>query len=85
MASFSRFSERAIKHYVEPALLIGLAFLVDNHSPPLCFYLIGAAICLFFRVDLAMADQRRRAMEMNDAVIDQQHVTARFREMQNRS
>ncbi|MBL9084249.1 MAG: hypothetical protein JNK76_20785 [Planctomycetales bacterium] len=82
---FPKLREQTIKHYVEPLLLIGLAYLVGNHNPPFCFYLIGAAICLFFRVDLAVADQRRRAMEMHDAVIDQRHVTERFREMQNQS
>lgn len=83
-ALFPRMRDRTLRLYVEPALVFGVAFLVDNHNLPLCFYLIGASFCLFLSTAEADRVQQRQAMEMNDAVIDQQGVTERFREMQGR-
>lgn len=65
--------------------MFGLAFLVGDHSPPLCFYLIGAALCLFFRVDGALYEEKLRALEMHDLVLNQQGVAERFRAMHNQS
>ena len=85
MKLFPRSSERTIKLYVEPGLVFGIAFLIGNHNPPLCFFLFiagGATFALNADID---THERWRARQMNDAAIEQQLVAEQFREVRGES
>jgi hypothetical protein len=50
-------------------------------SEPLGGYLMLASLGLLISTHLTVGYERRRAMDMNDAYIDQQNAVERFRRM----
>jgi hypothetical protein len=81
MAVFPWLSEMTVKKYVEPFFVCAIGLLVGNHNPPLAIYLAASAFCLLTSTHAGEAWLRRRVMEMNDAVSEQEQVAERFREM----
>jgi hypothetical protein len=79
--AFPWLSEVAVKTYVEPCFVLGVAGLVGNWNPPLAAYLGIGALCLLMNVLGNETWIRQRAMDINDAVYEQQSVAERFREM----
>lgn len=75
------FKETTVKSCVEPILVFVTGAALCPYNEPLGGYLIFAAFGLFGSVHLAMGYERTRALDMHDAMIDQQNVTERFREM----
>jgi hypothetical protein len=77
----AKISEIAMKRFWEPGItgLLGLA--VRDFNAPLGTYLIFGAISMACSVGASEAIERQRALDMNDAVIDQQQTAERFREM----
>lgn len=82
MSIFRRMSEATAKCVVEPVLtaLIG-AVIAQLISPPVGGYLMVAALGLFISNNLPNRLERRRALDMHDAFMDQQNVVDRFRNM----
>lgn len=78
---FRRVSEKTLKRFIEPALVLGVGLWIGDHNWPLSLYLIGGAIGLFLTVNDALFHEDRQAVEMNDAVIAQQCAAERFREL----
>jgi hypothetical protein len=73
-------TEQALKLWVEPCLVAGVAIGIGNSSPPLCIYLIIASCCLMI-VSFSVEQQiERGAKEMYDRMQWQQAVAERFRE-----
>ena len=81
MGIFRGCSEVTVKQWFEPLLVGSVAFLIGENNVPLAAYLLGAAVCLFMSVFTREQSVRQRAAAMNDAVIEQQIVAERFREM----
>lgn len=80
---FKRMPEVRIKAGPEPLLVLLAGALLMEASVPLGSYLIAAAVSLFVTHVVADGVERAQAMEMNDALIEQQQVAERFRRMQN--
>ena len=76
-----RASEITVKKYVEPLVAFAVGVTLCAYSPPLGIYVILGAFALMGTVMLSEETQRQRAIEMNDAVIEQQLVAERFRDM----
>jgi hypothetical protein len=72
-----------VKH-LEALAAILLGYGVHYLNRPLGDYLMMAASLVFLRGYNHAVQQRDRAIEMNDAVIEQQLVAERFRDMQGR-
>jgi hypothetical protein len=76
-----RWKEKNVK-LLESCLVIALAGGVHHLSRLLGDYLVLASIVMFVR-DYSLASmQRMRAVELNDAVIEQKEIAEQFREMQ---
>ncbi len=76
-----RASEFWIKRFVEPALVFIAGVLTLAANEPLGVYLMAASFALFASVNLAAEFVRTRALNMNDAFIDQSTVAEQFRDM----
>jgi hypothetical protein len=76
-------SELTAKRVVEPAIVMMAGFLLRQFNPPLGTYLMFAAAGLLISVSASDAEQRTRSLDINDAVIDQEQVADRFREMRS--
>jgi hypothetical protein len=75
--------EDYVKH-LDAVIAILLGFGVRHFNVPLGDYLMAAASLLLFR-DFAMtSEQRNRAVDMNDQVIEQKLIAEKFRAMQER-
>lgn len=81
MLIFPRLKEIAVKRGLEPALVFLVGTLTLAYNQPLGCYLILAAFGLFSSVHLSISYERQRAQDLFDAMIDQRHLTERFREM----
>jgi hypothetical protein len=79
-----RISEVTIKGIVEPMLAFVVGALCLPVSEPLGVYLILTALGLLASVQLALGEERQRAIDMNDAYLDQRDAAERFREMQGK-
>jgi hypothetical protein len=79
---FKRMPEQKIKAGLEPLLVFIVGVLLMQVSPPLGSYLMVAAFSLGFNHSVIEAVERAQALEMNDALIEQQSVAERFRNMQ---
>jgi hypothetical protein len=66
---------------VEALAVILLGFGIHYLSRPLGDWLMLAATIVFLRAYGFAAEQRRRAVELNDSVIEQQMVAERFRDV----
>jgi len=76
-------SELTVKRVVEPAIVMAAGFLLRQVNPPLGTYLMLAGGSLFISVSASETEQRTRALDMNDAVINQEQVADRFRDMRS--
>lgn len=74
-------SEATVKKFVEPLFVFGVGMLLGDWNPPLGVYMCFASACLLVRVHHAEMCLRRRAAEMNDAVLEQEDVAQRFRDL----
>jgi len=78
---FPKLSEVAVKTWIEPLAVLGCGLLLIPLFPPLGLFLLIGEGCALFRMldwDLRM---RRQAREMHDAMIEQEAVADRFREL----
>lgn len=78
---FRRLSERTAKMVVEPMLVFLAGAFVMPVSEPLGGYLMLASVGLLISVHMSVGYDRVRALDMNDASIDQRQIAERFREM----
>ncbi len=78
---FPRWSEMTIKQHVEPALVLAASMIAFPNNEPLGAYLLCASFGLGATVTASREEARMRAQQMNDAFIDQQQVTERFRDL----
>lgn len=81
MSDRAKWSEMTIKRFVEPLIVLCIGFLFLLVSPPLGAYLMTAAVGLFMSVSAIDLEDRTRALDMHDAVIHQEVVAERFRDM----
>ncbi len=81
MGIFRGCSEVTVKQWFEPLLVGTVAFVIGENNVPLAAYLLGAAVCLFMSVFTREQSVRQRAAAMNDAVMEQEIIAERFREM----
>ncbi len=80
---FPLLPEEAVKRFVEPIFVICAGAFAIEFSEPLGNYLIFAAVCLFISTNLDDMRTRSCALDLNDAVIEQQVAADRFRKMRN--
>ncbi|MCE9592333.1 MAG: hypothetical protein K8S99_17650 [Planctomycetes bacterium] len=76
-----KFTESQVKRKTEPLLVLAVGYLVWQLNRPLGMYLILSAAALFLVAVLTERYERARAMDMNDAVIEQHRLAERFREL----
>jgi hypothetical protein len=76
-----RMNEITVKRIVEPIFVFFGGIFLCPVSEALGHYLIACSVGLLVSVQASLNTERTRAMDMNDAVIDQQHTARRFREM----
>lgn len=81
MRVLPRLDEITAKRAIEPVLVFLAGLFTLPHSEPLGSYFIVAAFGLFASVQLSLGVERLRAQDLYDAMIDQQNVTERFREL----
>lgn len=74
-------SEEKVKGLVEPLIVFLSGVFLLPVCEPLGSYLMLAALGLFLSVGFSAGEERRRAMELNDAYIDQAQAMQRFRDM----
>lgn len=79
-----RWKETNVKH-VESLLVIALGFVVHLVARPLGAYLMVAGVFILLRGWSISSMIRQRAVELNDAVIEQREIAEQFREMQQDS
>lgn len=78
-----RWNEVTVKR-LEGLLVFAIGYGVIHFNRPLGFYLMTAAACFWLTMHGAAVAQRNKALDMNDAVIEQTIGAERFREMQRR-
>ncbi|QYO62488.1 hypothetical protein [Leptolyngbya sp. 7M] len=78
---FKRMPESRIKAGLEPLLVFAVGVLMMPLSQPLGSYLMVAAFALGMTHAVIDSVERARALEMNDAMIEQQALADRFRQM----
>ena len=76
-----RLSEVTIKRVVEPLLVLLLAMVITPLNEPLGTYLLLTAFALCISVNMTAAYDHVRAVDMHDALLEQQQLTERFRAM----
>ncbi|QOJ14815.1 MAG: hypothetical protein HRU75_09260 [Planctomycetia bacterium] len=81
MRRFGRMGEAKVKSIVEPMFVFITGVFTMSLSEPLGGYLMVASVGLLASTHLTIGYERRRAMDMNDAYIDQQNAVDRFRRM----
>lgn len=81
-ALFKRMPEARVKAVVEPAVACIAGVLLLAFNEPLGSLLIVCAISLGAVQSTIEAVEQARALELNDALIEQQGLAERFREMQ---
>jgi hypothetical protein len=76
-----RSDERSTTLAAEP-LLVGLTGLVvQEMNAPLGTFLVLSAVGLVVSVGMSIMIERRRAIDLHDAHVEQRHVLERFRKM----
>ena len=73
--------ETNVKH-LESLLVIGFGFVVHLLSRPLGDYLMASGVFIFLRGWSMASMIRQRAVELNDAVLEQREIAEQFRQMQ---
>lgn len=76
-----RLTEITVKQTVEPLLTFLVAVFTLPVSEPLGGYLLLATGGLIVSVNASLGAEHTRAINMNDALIDQRHLAERFRGM----
>lgn len=84
MGTSTKICELTFKRFVEPALALAFGFALRQVDPPLGTYLMIGGVCLFISVSAAEVAGRERASDMNDAVLEQEWIAERFRDMRGR-
>lgn len=79
MGVLRRTSEHTIKTFVEPLLVFLAGTFVIAFNAPLGGYLMLASAGLLVTTKLTAGQEHRRAVDMNDAYIDQRNAAERFR------
>jgi hypothetical protein len=74
-------SEIRVKQYVEPLFVAAVGYVTREFNEPLGWYLILGAVCMSCSMKINSMYWDRRVGDLNDAVIEQQYVAERFREM----
>lgn len=69
------------KAAIEPLVVWGVGSMVQSHNEPFGVYLELAAVGLLISVNAALYMERRRALDMHDAFVEQRSMTERFRKM----
>ncbi|MBX3395547.1 MAG: hypothetical protein KF841_09285 [Phycisphaerae bacterium] len=82
---FRRMNETKIKFFVEPVLVFIGGALVMSLSPPLGGFFIVSGLGMFIANSTSERFERRRALDMHDALVEQRSVVERFRELQDRN
>jgi hypothetical protein len=70
-----------MKRYLEPLAVMTTGGFVRSLDPPLGTYLMFAAGGLFISVNLSAEEDRTRVLDMHDAVIHQELIAERFRDL----
>ncbi len=81
MRLFPGWDEVKVKANTEPLLVVIIGCLTFALSPPLCFYLIIAAICLAAKTNGEAVLEHQFTLDLNDAVIEQEVRAERFRDI----
>lgn len=81
MRLFPTATELRIKEGYEPWLVCIVAVGVMTLNPPLGFYLFYAGFGLGISVTMGRVYQRERAIDLNDAYLEQRGVVEQFRDM----
>jgi hypothetical protein len=80
---FRRLPELSAKQTVEPVLIGLLGILIAQvWNPPLGWYLVGAALSLTLLNATAQAVRKMQALDIHDAMIEQELLVECFRELQ---
>lgn len=79
---FKRMSEAKIKAMCEPGFGLLAGGLISQVDKPLGSLLIASAFALFIVQATMQSAEHARASELNDALIEQQSLSERFRAMQ---
>lgn len=79
---FPRMAEAKVKAKVEPAFCVIVGILLMYLSEPLGSFVLIATVGLVLAQSTIDSVERARVMELNDALIEQQSIAERFREMQ---
>ena len=79
---FRRTDEVKLKAGFEPLLVMVTGVLLMPVSQPLGSYLLVAGFCLLVNHAAIESVERARAMEIHDAMLEQQDLAARVRDMQ---
>jgi hypothetical protein len=82
LKAFPRLSEEKAKAYIEPLLALGVGLILLDVNQPFSVFLCFAGTCMHISARETERSMRRRAMDMNDAVCEQQDVAERFRVLQ---
>ena len=81
MRLVKRADERSTKLAAEPILVGITGIAVQDMNPALGTYLVFAAVGLLVSVGTSIAIERRRALDLHDAHVEQRHVVEQFRKM----
>ncbi len=79
LTTFPRLSEDKAKKYVEPLFVFTAGLLLVHLTPALALYLCVGAACVHLSAWETEKWMRTRALDMNDAVYEQQDIAERFR------
>lgn len=78
-------TESQVKAIGEPVFVFLCGIFMMPLSEPLGTYLMAAAFCLGLNHSVIESVERARALQLNDARIEQESIAERFREMQSRT
>lgn len=81
MRVFRRMPEEKVKGIVEPLLTFLVGALALGLSQTLGCYLILASLGLLVSTNLTLGYERKRALDMHDAFIEQRGASERFRDL----
>lgn len=85
MLILGRTDEGRVKVLYEPIFVCTVGAFMMNLSPPLGGFLIVSGIGMFVANSISDRFERRRAMDMHDALMEQRRVVHRFRSLSERN
>ncbi len=77
----AKISEVRMKRFDEPVMTFAAGWLIRQVDAPLGTYLMIGSVCMFINVNMSLALQQFQTLNMTDAVIEQEQIASRFREM----